>query len=163
MAIYTVAFLDIFRGKIEMSARSIMKRQVTNDFCIIYFIMSSATTCIQAGDMNYSRSNDQTLRSFEPCHEKTDFLSMRYLKTKKQISCDLHLCFRSMDSTIPLLLMSEISSYYSHFFLLYWPACVGPGQKPKENNFLTSDLILFQISELTVNNLKGVNLFLNYQ
>ena len=59
MAVYTacswVAFLDIFRGKIEMSAQNIMKRQVTNDFCIIYFIMSSATTCIQGGDMNYSR------------------------------------------------------------------------------------------------------------
>ena len=36
---------------------------------------------------------------------------------------DQHLCFRYTDSTIPLLLKSEI-------LRLYRPVCVGPVQKP---------------------------------
>ena len=42
---------------------------------------------------------------------------------------DQRLCFRYSDSTIPLLLKSEISSFYS-FLCLYRPVCVGPVRKP---------------------------------
>ena len=38
---------------------------------------------------------------------------------------DQSLCFRYTDSTISLLLKSEISSLY-----LYSPVCVGPGRTP---------------------------------
>ena len=42
---------------------------------------------------------------------------------------DQRLCFRYSDSTIPLLLKSEISSFYC-FLCLYRPVCVGPVRKP---------------------------------
>ena len=45
---------------------------------------------------------------YEPRHEKTYFLQALSAETKAQISCavtkanDLHLCFRYIDSAIPL-------------------------------------------------------------
>ena len=42
---------------------------------------------------------------------------------------DQRLCFRYSDSTIPLLLKSEISSFYL-FLCLYRPVCVGSVRKP---------------------------------
>ena len=41
---------------------------------------------------------------------------------------DQRLCFRYSDSTIPLLLKSEISSF--SFLCLCRPVCVGPVRKP---------------------------------
>ena len=43
---------------------------------------------------------------------------------------DQCLCFRYMDSTIPLLLKSEISTVY-HLLKLHRPVCVRPGRKPQ--------------------------------
>ena len=45
---------------------------------------------------------------------------------------DQRLCFRYSDSTIPLLLKSEISKFQasSSFLCLYRPVCVGPVRKP---------------------------------
>ena len=42
---------------------------------------------------------------------------------------DQRLCFRYSDSTIPLLLKSEISSFWL-FSVLVQPVCVGPVRKP---------------------------------
>ena len=47
---------------------------------------------------------------------------------------DQRLCFRYSDSTIPLLLKSEISSP-SHLLWLYSLVCVGPGRKPRRPVF----------------------------
>ena len=44
---------------------------------------------------------------------------------------DQRLCFLYIDSTIPLLPKSKISSY-SHLMWLYSPVCVGPGQKHED-------------------------------
>ena len=43
---------------------------------------------------------------------------------------DQRLCFCYSDSTIPLLLKSKISSFYSSFLCLYRPVCVRPVRKP---------------------------------
>ena len=48
---------------------------------------------------------------------------------------DQHLCFRYIESTIPLLPKSEISSQSSHLLWLYRPVCVGPGRKPRRPLF----------------------------
>ena len=49
---------------------------------------------------------------------------------------DQRLCFRYIDSTIPLLSKSEISSLLSsHLLWLYSPVCVGPGRKPRRPVF----------------------------
>ena len=52
--------------------------------------------------------------TFEPCHEKTGFLHMRKNKDADQLrgnhEADQRLCFRYIDSTIPLLSKYEISS-----------------------------------------------------
>ena len=45
---------------------------------------------------------------------------------------DQRLCFRYSDSTIPLLLKSEISS---SFLSLYRPVCVGPVRKTRRPVF----------------------------
>ena len=42
-----------------------------------------------------------SLLQFEPRHEKTSILDMR--KQRRRSASDLRLCFRHMDSTIPLL------------------------------------------------------------
>ena len=44
-------------------------------------------------------------------------------------TADQRLCFRYMDSTIPLLLKLKFQAS-SHLLLLYSPVCVGPGRKP---------------------------------
>ena len=46
---------------------------------------------------------------------------------RSNCEADHRLCFRYSDSTIPLLLKSEISSFY---LCLYRPVCVGPVRKP---------------------------------
>ena len=43
---------------------------------------------------------------------------------------DQHLCFGYIDSTIPLLSKSKISSLDGYIMWLYSPVCVGPGQTP---------------------------------
>ena len=49
----------------------------------------------------------------EPCHEKTSFLHICENKDADQLrgnhEADQHLCFRFIDSTIPLLSKSKIS------------------------------------------------------
>ena len=47
---------------------------------------------------------------------------------------DQRLCFRHLDSTIPLLAKSKISSL-SHLLWLYSLVCVGPGRKPRRPVF----------------------------
>ena len=44
-------------------------------------------------------------------------------------TADQRLCFRHMDITIPLLLISKVSSF-KLFPVTIQPDCVGPGQKP---------------------------------
>ena len=46
-------------------------------------------------------------RTYEPRHEETGFLHMR---KQRRRSANQRLCFRYIDSTIPLLSKSEISS-----------------------------------------------------
>ena len=48
---------------------------------------------------------------------------------------DQRLCFHYIDSTIPLLSKSEISSLYSSLLWLYSPVCVRPGRKPRRSVF----------------------------
>ena len=65
-------------------------------------------------------------RLFEPRREKTSFLHMR----KQRCRCgnrkaDQHLCFRYIDSTIPLLPK----------YRLYSLVCVRPGRKPRRPVF----------------------------
>ena len=59
----------------------------------------------------------------EPRHEKTNILHMK--KNADQLrgnrKADQRLCFHYIDSTIPLISKSEISSL----------VCVGPGRKPE--------------------------------
>ena len=53
------------------------------------------------------------VRTYEPRYEKTDFLHMRKKdadQLRSNCAADQRLCFRYMDSTIPLLSKSEISS-----------------------------------------------------
>ena len=47
---------------------------------------------------------------------------------------DQRLCFRYMDSTIPLLSNTK-SQDSSHLLWLYSPVCVGPGRKPRRPVF----------------------------
>ena len=47
---------------------------------------------------------------------------------------DQRLCFRYIDSTIPLLTKSEVQAT-SHLLWLYSPVCVGPGKKPRRPVF----------------------------
>ena len=56
-----------------------------------------------------------------------------YAKTKAQISFrgDQRLCFRYMDSTIPLLLKPEIQASSLILLLYEQGVCVGPGRNPK--------------------------------
>ena len=53
---------------------------------------------------------------------------------RSNCAADQRLCFRYMDSTIPLLPKSEISSS-SHLLWLYSPVCIGPSQKPRRPVF----------------------------
>ena len=48
--------------------------------------------------------------SYEPRHEKTCFLQMRKQRRRSACAADQRLCFRYIDSTIPLLSKSKISS-----------------------------------------------------
>ena len=53
---------------------------------------------------------------------------------RSNFEADQRLCFRYMDSTISLLLKTEIST--SRLFLkLYRPVCVRPGRKPRRQVF----------------------------
>ena len=63
---------------------------------------------------------------------------------------DQRLCFRYTDSTIPLLLKSEISSFYL-VLRLYRPVCVGPVRKPHcwfshETAQMTKTILLLHVS-----------------
>ena len=51
---------------------------------------------------------------------------------------DQHLCFRYIDSTIPLLPKSEISSLWPASVAVQ-PVCVGPG-RPQKTGFLLTQL-----------------------
>ena len=48
---------------------------------------------------------------------------------------DHRLCFRYIDSTIPLLPKSKISSFYPSYVAVQSPICVGPGRKPRRPVF----------------------------
>ena len=61
--------------------------------------------------------------TYEPRHEKTNALHMQKQRQREADQC---LCFRYIDSTIPLL-----SKASSHLLYLYILVCVGPGQKPE--------------------------------
>ena len=58
-------------------------------------------------------------------------------------AADQCFCFCYKDSTIPLLPKSENSSL-CHILWLYCQVCIGPGQKPRRQVFLTTQLILKQ-------------------
>ena len=55
------------------------------------------------------------------------------------LEADQRLCFRYMDSAIPLLSKSEITSLYSHLLWPYSPVCVGPRRKPRRPVFSQRD------------------------
>ena len=71
--------------------------------------------------------------TFDPHHEKTCFLHMQN-KGADQLLCnhaaDQHLCFRYLESTIPLLSKSKI--FCSHLLWLYSLVCSGPGRNPED-------------------------------
>ena len=48
---------------------------------------------------------------------------------------DQRLCFRHMDSAIPLLYLNPKFPASSHLLLLHNPVCVGPGRKPRRPVF----------------------------
>ena len=66
---------------------------------------------------------------YEPLHEKTCFFICEN-KEADQLSgnrtADQRLCFRYIDSTIPLLLNPKVRTSY-HLLRPYSPVCVGPG------------------------------------
>ena len=65
-------------------------------------------------------------------------LLFAYAKTKGEDqlrgnhAADQHLCFRYIDSTIPVLPKFQASN---HLLWLYIPVCVGPGRKPRGQVF----------------------------
>ena len=66
------------------------------------------------------------------CENKDADQLRSQLRSKCAVYCaaDQRLCFRYIDSTIPLLPIYEITSL-SHLLRLHSPVCVGPGQKPR--------------------------------
>ena len=73
---------------------------------------------------------------YEPRREKTGFLHMR----KQRRRADQRLCFRYIDSTIPLLLIYEISSLQPSFVVEQPGLCQTWSETPK-TGFLTTRLI----------------------
>ena len=75
----------------------------------------------------------------EPRHEKTCFCICANKDADQMCdirAADQRLCFRYLDSTIPLLPKSEIfKPLYSHLLKMYSPVCVGPGRKPRRQVF----------------------------
>ena len=67
-------------------------------------------------------------RAFRICENK----GADQLRSNRE--ADQRLCFRYLDSIIPLLPKSEISSS-SHLLWLYSPVCVRPGRKPQRPVF----------------------------
>ena len=69
---------------------------------------------------------------------RKDVLNMRR-KCADQLrgnrAADQRLCFRYIDTTIPLVPKSEISSILTSLLWLYSPVCVGPGRKPRRQVF----------------------------
>ena len=91
------------------------------------------TTGVTAIALCTSCSRAKNLKYHVSCHIRKPTICIGKNKGADQLcsnrTADQHLCFRYMDSTIPLL-KSEISS--SNFFLRpYSLVCVGPDQKPK--------------------------------
>ena len=68
-----------------------------------------------------------------PHQEKICFLHMRKQRCRSATLLQ-HLCFRYIDSTIPLLRKSEIQSS-SHLLWLCIPVCVRSGLKPRRQVF----------------------------
>ena len=56
-------------------------------------------------------------------------------------AADRRLCFRYIDSTIPLLPIKSKFQASNHLLLLYSPVCVGHGLKPKGQVFSRHGLI----------------------
>ena len=64
------------------------------------------------------RKKKTMLDTFEPRHEKTNILHMRKqrrISASRNREADQRLCFRCIESTIPLLSKPEISSLYQSF------------------------------------------------
>ena len=80
--------------------------------------------------MNVALSN-------EPRHEKTGFLPMR---KQRRRSASQRLCFRYTDSTLSLLIKSEISSFYAASGTVHVGLCQTWLETPK-TGFLASRLI----------------------
>ena len=80
--------------------------------------------------MNVALSN-------EPRHEKTGFLPLR---KQRRRSADQRLCFRYNDSTLSLLIKSEISSFYAASGTVHVGMCQTWLETPK-TGFLASRLI----------------------
>ena len=58
-----------------------------------------------------------------------DNIQYKYeLCDEKPCTADQHLCFRYIDSSIPLFPKSKVQAF-SHLQWLYIPVCVGPGWK----------------------------------
>ena len=68
---------------------------------------------------------------------------------------DQRLCFRYLDSTIPLLHKFEISSF-SHILWLYSLVCVGPGRKPRRPVFSQRGSITDRLCKTVFNTAKVI-------
>ena len=76
----------------------------------------------------------------EPRHEKTNILHKDTDKLHGYSEADQPLCFRYIDSTIPLLSKSKISSLYPSFVAVQ-PGLCGTRSKTPKTGFLTTRLI----------------------
>ena len=85
------------------------------NYYTLYMHCTAADLCFCFSAYGKSRlSHDRRYELFEPRHEKTGFLHMQKNKATDQLrgncEADQGLCFRYIDSTIPLLSKSKISS-----------------------------------------------------
>ena len=81
---------------------------------------------------------------FEPLHEKTNVLHMRKQRQKIGFEADQRLCFRYIDSTIPLLSKSKISSLLPSSVVVQ-PSLCGTWSETPKTGFLTTQLNLSNI------------------
>ena len=84
--------------------------------------------------------------AFEPRHEKTNILHIRKQRRNQlhgNREADQHLCFRYLDSTIPLLPKSEISSLWPSSLAVQPDLCRTRSEIPK-TGFLKMRLIMSQ-------------------
>ena len=67
------------------------------------------------------------------------------MRNQAFLEADQCLCFRFINSTIPLLPNPKFKDS-SHFLWLYSPVCVGPGQKPRRPVLIPGFSVMYFVS-----------------